>query len=77
MSMAMGSQHRALGSTAALLGVFQLSISSAATPLAGQVVVLGTTPWLAFMLLASLVLLLLTRLSAKQVPASLNALTGH
>ncbi|QMV73331.1 Bcr/CflA family efflux MFS transporter [Comamonas piscis] len=77
MSMAMGSQHSALGSTAALLGAFQLSISSAATPLAGKVVVLGTTPWLGFMLLASALLLLLTRLSAKQAPASLNALAGH
>lgn len=77
MSMAMGSQHRALGSTAALLGAFQLSISSAATPLAGKVVVLGTTPWLAFMLLASVVLLLLTRLSARQAPATLHALAGH
>jgi DHA1 family bicyclomycin/chloramphenicol resistance-like MFS transporter len=73
MSMAMGSQHSALGSTAALLGVFQLSISSAATPLADKVVVLGTTPWL----LASLVLLLLTRLSARQAPATLHALAGH
>lgn len=77
MSMAMGSQHSALGSTAALLGAFQLSISSAATPLAGKVVVLGTTPWLAFMLLASALLLLLTRLSARQAPATLNALAGH
>nr|WP_312990000.1 multidrug effflux MFS transporter [Comamonas koreensis] len=77
MSMAMGSQHSALGSTAALLGAFQLSISSAATPLAGKVVVLGTTPWLAFMLLASVVLLLLTRLSARQAPATLHALAGH
>lgn len=77
MSMAMGSQHSALGSTAALLGAFQLSISSAATPLAGKVVVLGTTPWLGFMLLASVLLLLLTRLSAKQAPSSLNALAVH
>ncbi|MEJ5029063.1 multidrug effflux MFS transporter [Comamonas sp. MYb69] len=77
MSMAMGSQHSALGSTAALLGAFQLSISSAATPLAGKVVVLGTVPWLAFMLLASVVLLLLTRLSARQAPATLHALAGH
>ncbi|MEJ5128483.1 multidrug effflux MFS transporter [Comamonas sp. MYb21] len=77
MSMAMGSQHSALGSTAALLGAFQLSISSAATPLAGKVVVLGTVPWLAFMLLASAVLWLLTWRSAQQAPSTLHALAGH
>jgi len=61
----------------ALLGAFQLSISSAATPLAGKVVVLGTVPWLAFMLLASAVLWLLTWRSAQQAPSKLHALAGH
>lgn len=77
MSLAMGSQHTALGSTAALLGAFQLTISSAATPLAGRIVDLGTQPWLVFMLLSGGVVIALTRMSARQVPADLAELAGH
>jgi DHA1 family bicyclomycin/chloramphenicol resistance-like MFS transporter len=68
MSMAMASQQRALGSTAALLGAFQLTIASAATPLAGALAQIGAVPWLTFLcalgLLVSL-LALLARASAR------------
>ena len=45
MSLVMSSQSRALGSTAALLGAFQLIISSFATPLSGIMAPLGAAHW--------------------------------
>lgn len=77
MSMAMASQHSALGSTAALLGAFQLTISAAATPIAGKIVMLGTEQWLAFILASAGVLVVLTWLSARQAPTSLIELAAH
>jgi DHA1 family bicyclomycin/chloramphenicol resistance-like MFS transporter len=55
MALAMASQHTSLGATAALLGAFQLVISSTATPLAGAQAEAGATPWLVFLLVSSLV----------------------
>jgi DHA1 family bicyclomycin/chloramphenicol resistance-like MFS transporter len=49
MAMAMGSQQRALGSTAALLGAIQMTISSLATPLAAMFAEHGVLAWLGFL----------------------------
>lgn len=65
MSMAMASQQTALGSTAALLGAFQLMISSAATPLAGTLAEYGALHWTLFLCLFSVFVVLLTWLTVK------------
>lgn len=49
MAMAMGSQQRALGFTAALLGAIQMTISSLATPLAAMFAEQGVLAWLWFL----------------------------
>ncbi len=67
MSLVMSSQDKALGSTAALLGAFQLSLSSTATPLAGLIVQQGAVAWTALLAVSTLVVCILTKIS---VPAS-------
>lgn len=67
MSLVMSSQDKALGSTAALLGAFQLSLSSTATPLAGVIVQQGPVAWTALLAVSTLVVCILTKIS---VPAS-------
>ncbi|MGP9784464.1 Bcr/CflA family drug resistance efflux transporter [Arthrobacter sp. MYb211] len=69
MALAMASQNTALGSTAALLGAFQLIISSAATPLAGLAVGISTGAWLGFLLGISLVAFIIVGVSIKRAPA--------
>lgn len=72
MALAMASQQRALGSTAALLGAFQLVIASAATPLAGKLAEQGTREWLTFLALFGVLVFFLTLASATRArnPAS-------
>ncbi|NIF30341.1 multidrug effflux MFS transporter [Pantoea sp. Tr-811] len=67
MSLVMSSQDTALGSTAALLGAFQLSLSSTATPLAGLIVQQGPVAWAALLAASAVVVCVLTKVS---VPAS-------
>ncbi|MFT0213293.1 multidrug effflux MFS transporter [Pseudomonas sp. F1_0610] len=66
MSMAMASQQQALGSTAALLGAFQLVISSMATPIAGTLAELSALHWCAFLFFFSVFVLLLTVFTVRQ-----------
>ncbi|RUT66549.1 Bcr/CflA family drug resistance efflux transporter [Morganella morganii] len=68
MSMAMSSQNSSLGTVAALLGGFQMVISSAATPLAGIFAEQGTREWLMTLVIISLCALLLTITGARRVP---------
>ncbi|MCC2962681.1 multidrug effflux MFS transporter [Massilia sp. IC2-278] len=77
MSLAMSSQQVALGSTAALLGAFQLMISSAATPVAGAFAESGPVAWLSLLVILGVVALALAMASAARVPAELRELAGH
>lgn len=65
MSMAMSSQQNALGSTAALLGGMQLTISSTATPLAGMLVESGALQWAGMLALTGIPVLLLVIASSR------------
>lgn len=69
MALAMSSQNTSLGSTAALLGAFQMIISSAATPLVGSLVAGGVTPWLIFLCVTGAIGLVIVGISAKRAPA--------
>jgi DHA1 family bicyclomycin/chloramphenicol resistance-like MFS transporter len=75
--MAMASQQRALGSTAALLGAFQLTIASAATPLAGALAQMGAVPWLMFLSALGLLVLFLARASARGNIHDARSLAAH
>ncbi len=71
MALAMSSQQRDVGSTAALLGALQLVISSSATPLAGHLATLGPLAWAWLLAAAALVIVGLTRAAvAKTISAS-------
>lgn len=76
MALAMSSQDSNLGSTAALLGAFQLVISSAATPVAGALVPGGPVPWLTFLLIAGGVALAIVTVGAEHAPV-IAALGAH
>ena len=77
MSLAMASQDRALGSTAALLGAFQLVISSSATPLAGAAVERGVVEWALLLVLSALLVWGLTWLSTRHTDVASNSVTEH
>lgn len=77
MAMAMGSQQRALGSTAALLGAIQMSLSSLATPLAAGLSERGPLPWLLFLTVAGLLVSWLTLATARVHPAPASSLGAH
>ncbi|MBG6220497.1 MULTISPECIES: Bcr/CflA family efflux MFS transporter [unclassified Janthinobacterium] len=77
MAMAMGSQHKALGSTAALLGAIQMSLSSLATPLAASLSESGPLPWLLFLTVAGLLVSWLTLATARVHPARTTSLGAH
>jgi MFS transporter, DHA1 family, multidrug resistance protein len=66
MALAMSSQQRDVGSTAALLGALQLVISSSATPLAGHLATLGPLAWAWLLAAAALVIVGLTRAALAQ-----------
>lgn len=76
MALAMASQNKMLGSTAALLGAFQLIISSTATPAVGTLVEISPNAWLAFMLVAGVLGLMIVRIAAKRAP-ELTEIDGH
>lgn len=76
MSLVMSSQETSLGSTAALLGAIQLSVSSSASPLAALVLQYGPVAWTALLAASALLVCLLTALSLRDVPASYS-LAGH
>jgi len=67
MSIAMASQERALGATAALLGASTHILGSLATPLAGSLAQIGAHAWLALLLAAALVSLALVFISVRSV----------
>ncbi|MEG1053205.1 MAG: nitrilase-related carbon-nitrogen hydrolase, partial [Janthinobacterium sp.] len=77
MAMAMGSQQRALGSTAALLGAIQMTLSSLATPLAASLSEWGPLPWLLFLTVAGLLVSWLTLATARVHPAPASSLGAH
>ena len=78
MALAMASQERALGSTAALLGALQLMISSSATPLAGAAVERGVVQWTLLLLAAALVVWGLTWWATHNVAAAASTpMAGH
>ena len=77
MAMAMGSQQRSLGSTAALLGAIQMTMSSLATPVAASLAQLGPLPWLLFLTTAGLLVSWLALVSARACPAQAAALPLH
>lgn len=77
MAIAMGSQQRALGSTAALLGAIQMTISSLATPVAAGLAQLGPLPWLLFLTAAGLLVSWLTLVSARSCPLQTASLPLH
>ncbi|MGE8059254.1 multidrug effflux MFS transporter [Pseudomonas sp. NPDC089547] len=76
MSLVMASQQKSLGSTAAMLGAIQLSVSASAAPLAAVVLNHGPTAWAALLALCTLVVCLLTAQSLRDTPASFS-LAGH
>lgn len=76
MALAMGSQDVSLGSTAALLGALQLTISSAATPLSGLAVEAGVPAWLGFLMAGAAAALVIVGISAKRAPV-LTDLESH
>jgi len=77
MSLVMASQERALGSTAALLGACQLSISSSATPISAMVLGHGAIAWTALLSLSALMVCLLTWLSLPKGGDATFSLAGH
>lgn len=77
MAIAMGSQQRALGSTAALLGAIQMTIAGMATPVAASLAQLGPLPWLLFLTAAGLLVSWLTLVSARSCPLQTASLPLH
>nr|WP_237772750.1 multidrug effflux MFS transporter [Pseudomonas putida] len=77
MSLVMSSQEKALGSTAALLGAFQLSISSTATPIAGLVLAYGPVAWVGLLAFSALMVCWLTKISVPSSSTEAYNLAGH
>lgn len=77
MSLVMASQERALGSTAALLGAFQLSISSSATPLSAVVLGYGAIAWTLLLALSAMMVCVLTWVSLPKNADATFSLAGH
>lgn len=77
MAMAMGSQQRALGSTAALLGAIQMTIASLATPLAATLAEHGALAWLGFMAGAGLLVSWLALVNVRAAPVGQVSLGVH
>lgn len=77
MTQVMSSQQRSLGSTAALLGAFQLMLSSLATPLSGALLEHGVVAWGLLLLVSAGVVVLLTWRSVQVVGVTENRLAGH
>lgn len=77
MSLVMSSQERALGSTAALLGAIQLSISSSVTPLSAVVLNYGSLAWTSLLVISALLVCLLTWISLPKGRNATFSLAGH
>ena len=77
MSMAMSSQRRALGYTAALMGALHLILGSAATPIAGELAVEGSHPWLLFLALSGGIVVLLTAVTVRRAREDVRSLGAH
>lgn len=77
MSLAMLSQERALGSTAALLGAIQLSISSAAMPISAMVLGHGPITWTGLLTCSTLLVCMLTWVSLPKGSDTTFSLAGH
>ena len=77
MSLVMSSQEKALGSTAALLGAFQLSISSTATPVAGLMLQYGPEAWTALLAVSALGVCILTKISVPDRASETYNLAEH
>ncbi|AIR91065.1 multidrug effflux MFS transporter [Pseudomonas cremoricolorata] len=76
MSLVMSSQQTSLGSTAALLGAIQLSVSSSASPLAALALAHGPLAWAVLLTASTLVVCGLTALCLRDAPVSF-ALADH
>lgn len=77
MAMAMASQTRALGSTAALLGALQMMISATATPLAASLAERGPLPWLLFLTASGVLVSWLALVNARCDQVARPALASH
>lgn len=77
MALAMSSQSKALGSTAALLGAMQLIISAFATPLSGHLSEFGSMYWLALLMIVGLILIGLTLASTARINDHVDISLGH
>jgi DHA1 family bicyclomycin/chloramphenicol resistance-like MFS transporter len=77
MSLVMSSQERALGTTAALLGAIQLSVSSSATPISAIVLGHGAIAWTVLLTLSALLVCLLTWISLPKGGDATFTLAGH
>lgn len=77
MAMAMQSQQRALGSTAALLGALQMMISALATPLAASLAERGPLPWLLFLTASGVLVSWLALVNARSDQLARPALAPH
>lgn len=77
MSLAMLSQERALGSTAALLGAIQLSISSAAMPISAMVLGHGPITWTGLLTCSTLLVCMLTWVSLPKGSDTTFSLARH
>ena len=77
MSLVMASQERALGSTAALLGATQLSVSSSATPISAIVLGHGPIAWTVLLTLSASMICLLTWVSLPKSGDATFRLAGN
>lgn len=77
MSLVMASQERALGSTAALLGAVQLSVSASATPISAIVLDHGVIAWTALLTLSALLVCMLTWVSLPKNGDTAFSLASH
>ncbi|WP_300727534.1 multidrug effflux MFS transporter [Pseudomonas sp.] len=77
MSLVMSSQKRALGSTAALLGAIQLSVSSSATPISALVLAYGPFGWAMLLMISALLVCLLTHISLRDRSDEIIETAGH
>ena len=77
MTLVMSSQTTALGSTAALLGAFQLGIAACATPLTGLVSSYGAAAWSGLLVLCAVAVGMLTWISVRQGKADSITALNH
>ncbi|TFH79884.1 multidrug effflux MFS transporter [Pseudomonas kribbensis] len=77
MSLVMSSQKKSLGSTAALLGAFQLGISACATPISGLLSSFGAEAWCGLLVASAATAWLLTALSVRRAAAVHSLSVSH